>query len=172
MSNSSRIIAIVTVLSAGLIGLTLIPGSTTAEIATADGPALSRLGAPSPVLLRTLDAELAPPKVKPPQPVRVATSAPTRSAPVTPPPPAPVVDSPQLRHGRIGPVAVNLRAGPSSSSAVLSVLSPDEAVQVGDITRGWVQVTRSDGTSGWAYKSYLAGSAPAAPRVASAIRAP
>jgi SH3-like domain-containing protein len=169
MSHRS-IIAIITILAAGGVGLALIPGQPKPEIATIDQAqsAPSRIGAASPTLLRTLDDELAPPKaVTPVAPVKVAAIAPS---PVTtaadlaaPAMPATLVSTTPLGDDRIGPSAVNMRAGPSTSAEAITVLTPDQPVQIAQTSNGWVQVTLADGTTGWVYGSYLAGAAPQAP---------
>ena len=69
--------------------------------------------------------------------------------------PPPVID-PSLRPDAIGSKAVNLRAGPSTDTATLTVLQPGQAVHAGTIDNGWAQVTLDDGTTGWVYSRYLA----------------
>jgi SH3-like domain-containing protein len=75
---------------------------------------------------------------------------------------APLID-PTLRPDKIGPSAVNLRAGPSSETASVTVLQPGQAVQIGESDGGWVEVTLGDGTTGWVYSRYLASVSAAAP---------
>jgi len=166
MSHRS-VIAIVTILAAGGLGLALIPGSAKPEIAKAETPQpSSQAGAASPKLLKTLDDELAPPKANSPTvPVKIATAGPAPMASALAPaaalaaPAAP--DAGALRGDRIGPTAVNMRSGPSTGAATLAVLAADQPVQIGDVSNGWVQVTLADGTSGWVYGTYLANGAPA-----------
>ena len=67
----------------------------------------------------------------------------------------PVID-PSLRADSIASKAVNLRAGPSTDTATLTVLQPGQAVHAGTIDNGWAQVTLDDGTTGWVYSRYLA----------------
>jgi uncharacterized protein YgiM (DUF1202 family) len=54
---------------------------------------------------------------------------------------------------------VNLRAAPSHSAEVLSVLGQGEVVQRTGRDLGWLQVEYGDGTgstvTGWVYSSYL-----------------
>jgi SH3-like domain-containing protein len=68
-----------------------------------------------------------------------------------------VAADPSLHSETVGSSAVNLRAGPSSNAQQIAVLQPGEPVQTGEISGGWVKVTRADGTSGWVYSSYLSG---------------
>lgn len=60
-----------------------------------------------------------------------------------------------LRPGRIGPEAVNVRAAASKSSAKLGVLAAGAPVKIGRTERGWVEL-EFEGGSGWVYSSYLA----------------
>lgn len=69
--------------------------------------------------------------------------------------PAPIVPN-----DAIGASAVNLRAGPSSAAATLSVLQPGQPIQISGKQDGWIEVTLPDGSTGWVYARYLA-SAPA-----------
>ena len=85
-----------------------------------------------------------------PDPTNIQTAALT-----TPQPEIPAID-PSLRPDSIGPSAVNLRAGPSSSSATVAVLQPGQALHAGAAEGGWVQVTLDDGTTGFVYSRYLA----------------
>jgi SH3-like domain-containing protein len=161
------IIAIVTILAAGGVGLALIPGQAKPEIANIDAAssAPTGIGAAAPSLLRTLDYELSPPTVAPATPpTKVAAVEPAPIAPAASlAAPAPPISDTPLSDDRIGPTAVNMRSGPSTSSDTLSVLTPDQPVQVGETRNGWVQVTLPDGTGGWVYGTYLARAAVAAP---------
>ncbi len=61
--------------------------------------------------------------------------------------------------------AVNMRAGPSTSTSTIKVLPEGEPVAVLGRNRGWVNVMLPDGQSGWVYERYLSdGSRPAAER--------
>lgn len=161
-----RALAIVTVLALGMGALALIPGRPTPTVAPIEAEpttvALASASTPNPALLRRLDAEVAPPIVAAaPEPVKVAIASPVSTPAVAAgtdlaASAAPAVDL-SLKPASIGRSAVNLRAGPSSSSAQLSVLQPGEAVQIGETSGGWVKVKRADGSSGWVYSSYLAG---------------
>jgi N-acetylmuramoyl-L-alanine amidase len=81
---------------------------------------------------------------------------------MTPVETTPPID-PTLRADAIGPSAVNLRTGPSSSSATLAVLQPGQALHAGANESGWVEVTLDDGTTGWVYSRYLASVAASVP---------
>jgi SH3-like domain-containing protein len=70
-----------------------------------------------------------------------------------------LTDTSNLPTEQVGPVAVNLRSDPSVSDNKVSVLQPGESVRVGETSGNWVHVYRQDGTDGWVYGSYLAGSA-------------
>lgn len=69
----------------------------------------------------------------------------------------------------IGASAVNLRAGPSSGAATLSVLQPGQPIQISGEQDGWIEVTLPDGGTGWVYARYVAGNEP--PPVAAAPKA-
>lgn len=69
---------------------------------------------------------------------------------------------------RVGNSALNVRAGPSSSTAKLFVLQPGEQVRVAETNGSWALVVRGNGESGWAYSRYLAGPELAASRAATA----
>jgi SH3-like domain-containing protein len=51
--------------------------------------------------------------------------------------------------------AVNMRAGPSTSTSTIMVLRAGEPVAVIGRNRGWVNVALADGQSGWVYERYL-----------------
>jgi SH3-like domain-containing protein len=98
------------------------------------------------------------------------------SAPASPAPDAATANLPTEQ---VGPVAVNMRAGPSVSNDKLSVLQPGESVRVGETSGGWVHVYRADGSDGWVYGRYLNSggatattAAPSQPAIARANPAP
>lgn len=177
MRNRVPAISILSLLCAGLISLALIPGGNKSDVAQAEQPRVAAVtsggsASPNPKLLEALDDA-----VKPPLPQAQASAeaevAELKATPSVPgaTPTAPVAQaaalaSPSvpanqdaLASGRVGSSAVNLRAGPSSSAAKISVVQAGEPVQVGNTQGGWVQVTLSDGRSGWIYSSYLANGA-------------
>lgn len=80
--------------------------------------------------------------------------------------PAGAAAAANLPTDQIGPVAVNMRAGPSVSNDKLAVLQPGESVKVGETSGGWVHVYLADGTDGWVYGHYLGGRGNAAPPAA------
>lgn len=55
----------------------------------------------------------------------------------------------------VGGMGVNVRSGPSSSSAKLFALPGGQKVTVTGNKRGWLRVVDQRGRSGWAYSSYL-----------------
>lgn len=59
----------------------------------------------------------------------------------------------------VGNTALNVRAGPSASTAKLAVLRPGAAVSVLETAGNWVFVRDESGESGWVYSRYLAGQA-------------
>jgi SH3-like domain-containing protein len=166
-----RAVAIAAFIAVGVGALALIPNGMQPTVATAEAEqpkvSVSSISSPNPALLRRLDAEVAPPPVvaerAAPAPVKVALADATVSDLATDTLPAAPMPDPALKPARIGSSAVNLRAGPSSSAQQISVLQPGEAIQVGETSRGWVKVTRADGSTGWVYSTYIAGNAASAP---------
>jgi SH3-like domain-containing protein len=150
----TRPIAIGSALVLGLAALALIP---------ADRSGVSAVTVPSITsqeTVATIDAMLGGAEAAPVE----TTVAPREPAPaiVQPaalrtetPEPAPAID-PSLRADAIGAKAVNLRTGPSTDTAAITVLQPGQSVHVGPIQDDWVEVTLDDGTSGWVYARYLA----------------
>jgi uncharacterized protein YgiM (DUF1202 family) len=178
MLRRGRFLAVTAVLAAGVLAAVLIPGRTPPTTAAVGGTAqvaIASASSPNPDLLRRIDAALAPPTVEAQpqddgedvasvQPVSLTTGANIATPAVVKTP------DPTLQSDTIGSSAVNLRSGPSSSSPQLSVLQPGEAVQTGQTSGGWIEVTRADGTTGWIYGSYL--SSNAAIRAKRATQAP
>jgi SH3-like domain-containing protein len=67
--------------------------------------------------------------------------------------------------------AVNMRAGPSTSTQTLMVLKAGEPLRVIETSGGWVNVALADGTTGWVYSRYVSGAGiPVEERVASSPR--
>lgn len=58
--------------------------------------------------------------------------------------------------------AVNMRAGPSTSTQTLRVLKPGEQVHVIETSGGWLNVALADGSVGWVYSRYVGGEGAAA----------
>ncbi len=170
MYRHGRITLIATGCAAILGAMLLIPSGE--QVAVADAPATPADEA-SQETIATIDAMLGIGEAEPAAPPQ-ATTAPSISdadrhlmtAALTSPAAAletdlegaPLVD-PDLRPDTIGRSAVNLRAGPSTSTAPITVLQPGQAVQTGESDGGWVEVTLPDGTTGWVYSRYLASSA-------------
>ena len=136
----------------------LIPGGDP-QVAVADVPSTT-----SQETIAAIDAMLNPPapptlpeRERPrlpspePEPDNFQTAALNSPADIE----APAID-PNLRPDTIGASAVNLRAGPSSSTSTITVLQPGQAVQVGEMADGWAEVTLPDGSTGWVYSRYLA----------------
>ena len=65
-----------------------------------------------------------------------------------------VVEAGALSDGRIGPQAVNVRAGASKTAGKLGVLDAGAPVRMGENDGGWIHVYY-DGGDGWVYSSYL-----------------
>lgn len=151
-----------------LAAMFLIPGGEP-KMAVADVPSITSLS--SQETIATIDAMLgaselpAAPLPERPRPIVSATEPDPdnfQTAALTTPEPAspqaaelPSLDA-SLRADAIGPSAVNLRAGPSTSTSTITVLRPGQAVHVGASDGGWVEITLDDGTSGWVYSRYLA----------------
>jgi uncharacterized protein YraI len=55
--------------------------------------------------------------------------------------------------------AVNMRAGPSTSTSTIMVLPPGEPVAVLGRNKGWINVALPDGQTGWVYQRYLSNGA-------------
>lgn len=136
----------------------MIPGGEP-QVAVAEVPSVS-----SQETIAAIDAMLNPPappalpeRERPklptaePEPDNFQTAALNSPADVE----TPAVD-PNLRPDTIGKSAVNLRAGPSSSTSTITVLQPGQAVQVGAMEDGWAEITLPDGSTGWVYSRYLA----------------
>ncbi len=152
----------------------MIPGGEPG-VAVAEVPQIA--STPSQETLATIDAMLRPALPEPAMPTRsqrsvvapnpdnfetAALKAPDVTTPATDLEGAPLAD-PTLKPDAIGRSAVNLRAGPSSDTATVTVLQPGQAVSTGESDGGWVEVTLPDGTTGWVFSRYLASVEAAAP---------
>jgi SH3-like domain-containing protein len=51
--------------------------------------------------------------------------------------------------------AVNMRVGPSTATAKLSVLQPGEEVTITEMSGRWASIISSEGETGWVYARYL-----------------
>ena len=165
MYRHGRVTFIVAGCAAALGAMLLIPGEQ--QVAVADATIASTVS--SQETIAAIDAMLGGGQPAPPEPTNgippaQATDDDLQAAAFAPPPPtdlegAPLVD-PDLRPDAIGTSAVNLRAGPSTATATVTVLQPGQAVQTGETDGGWIEVTLPDGTTGWVYARYLASAAP------------
>ena len=150
---------------AALAAVLLIPGDPDAVVAPAPVPVAATTNAET---IATIDAMLIA-NVAPTVPDEDvnAGASPAASPPVAAIadvpadiaedeiPPDPAVD-PSLRADAIGSSAVNLRAGPSSDTATVTVLQPGAPIYVGNSQDGWSEVTLEDGTTGWVFSRYIA----------------
>src|SRR3569832_1808973 len=166
MTRVSRLAAFGILLGAGLAVLAGIPtdGSTIANEAKVGTLAstASSASSPHPELLERLAAAVASSAAAPINPAKqdpletpsaqtVSLSARSEGGSVSSDAGPEVTYIPATG----GKSAVNLRAGPSSATRNLAVLHPGEVVRVAQITRGWAQVMRTDGSTGWVYSSFL-----------------
>ena len=165
MYRHGRVMLIVAGCAAILGAMLLIPGGE--QVAVADAPLAT--SAPSQETIAAIDAMLGAnqPQPEPPSGIRPGPASPVdgpdpnlQTAALTAPPTtdlegAPLVD-PSLRPDSIGSTAVNLRAGPSTATATVTVLQPGQPVQTGESDGGWIEVTLPNGTTGWVYARYLA----------------
>jgi SH3-like domain-containing protein len=169
MYRHGRVTLIAAGCTAVLGAMLLIPGER--QIAVADVPAVTSVT--SHETIAAIDAMLSPPALPAaplPERARAIVGAPEPNAGnfqtaalTTPEAAAPPALDPSLRPDAIGPSAVNLRAGPSSSTSTITVLQPGQAVHTGATDGGWVEITLPDGTTGWVYSRYLASVAATAP---------
>jgi SH3-like domain-containing protein len=182
MLRRGRYIAVAAVLGAGLVAIALIPGETrsTASSASDVHLAMTSASSPNPDLLRRINAAVAPPPIVKADPraqdddneaASVQTVSLTTGTDLAATAVAPAPET-TLKPDTIGGSAVNLRAGPSSGSQQLSVLQPGEAVQTGQTSGGWIEVTRADGSKGWIYGSYLSSNVAAPIAKAQVAKAP
>lgn len=152
------------VLALGLGAMVLLPGSetptaVTAGVADAEERPLSYLAAPQ--LIAELDAAVTPVAINSDTMAREATRPDPTATNVAVTPQmiaeAPVVDPATALH--VGESAVNMRVGPSSSTARIATLQPGQTLTFGEMSGGWAQVTTETGESGWVYANYLVGPA-------------
>lgn len=79
---------------------------------------------------------------------------------VTPPPPTAAETAVAASGVRVGDKALNMRVGPSKSTARVATLQPGQPVTISERNRNWVLVTTVNGESGWVYSTYLTGLPP------------
>lgn len=173
-------------LLAGVAAMFLIPGDPDAVVATSTPVQVASMTSAETVA--AIDAmlgtsvtpaaasETSKPAREPYTPVayQPPTAVADVPADVTEPetPPAPAID-PSLRADAIGSSAVNLRAGPSSDTATVTVLQPGQPIYVGMSQDGWSEVTLENGSTGWVFSRYIASERakepePVQPKVAAA----
>jgi uncharacterized protein YgiM (DUF1202 family) len=160
-----RYLVPVLALGAGIVAF--LPGSETPVGSNGEAVASSDAGArmqpsylaASPELIAELDAALS---AQPPIEDLAAREAllpdpttMTQVAAVSSPAETPAAEP--ANAVRVGGTAVNLRAGPSKTTAKLATLQPGQALTVGEVNNGWTYVTTPTGESGWVYSSYLNG---------------
>ena len=168
MFRHGRITFIAAGAAAVLAAMFLIPGGEP-KMAVAEVPSITSLS--SQETIATIDAMLGASELPAaplperkrravttpePDPDNFQTAALTTPETATTEVAAPPAIDPNLRADAIGSSAVNLRAGPSTSTSTISVLRPGQTVHVGASDGGWVEITLDDGTSGWVYSRYLA----------------
>lgn len=124
--------------------------------------------ATSPDLVAELDASLAPVEIdeavltretRMPDPTAVSAGEPAVDPMTTAAVAEPQTEVAPATSLRVGEVAVNMRAGPSTATGVIRPLQPGEQLVYGESQDGWVSVTTASGESGWVYSTYLAGPA-------------
>ncbi len=171
MYRRSRTIAVVVALGLGLGAMLLIPGESATSIGEAEAaPATIAAADPQDKLAALLGEPVAP--VRTPAQLTVTPAAPAEPPQLAALPAAPIEaaapDLTGLTPDRVGGAALNLRAGPSSATAQIAVLSPGQPVHVGTASGGWVEVTLDDGRTGWVFARYLESAAPVATAAATA----
>jgi SH3-like domain-containing protein len=152
------------------IALLLPGGETQTNVAASVAPA--RVNGPNaePIAVaRVGTATLTPIPMSQLAPQVAAAPAVPNAATATPAPPpvqatASVPEAPAAvpksgEPGTVGGRAVNLRVGPSKSTASLAVLQPGEPVQELEQSEGWTYVATLSGDTGWISSSFLGGAA-------------
>jgi SH3-like domain-containing protein len=153
-------IAIGSALILGVATLALIPAQPSARVSEISVPAITStetvatidamLGTSEPFAAPAAERET----VRGPAPVQTASIQPA-ALNTEIPEAAPAID-PSLRADAIGSKAVNLRSGPSTDTATVTVLQPGQSLHVGADQGGWTQITLDDGTTGFVSSRYLA----------------
>ncbi|HEY0918500.1 SH3 domain-containing protein [Devosia sp.] len=152
--------------AAGVAALLLIPGDETRQPAASlalgsDGGAPEATGSLPDALTvaaPTLPASAPQPMPPPLAPERSGTVAVASIAPAAPVPAAPAPEATVEAPARtlwVGRSAVNVRAGPSASTAKLFVLKPGQKVSASETSGGWTLVVADNGDSGWVSSRYL-----------------
>jgi hypothetical protein len=109
-----------------------------------------------------------------PRPSLAVTTAALAAPVVTPQLPDPEDDTEAATEvAYVGASALNVRAGPSSSTAKLFVLQPGTQVATAESDGSWVRIVTSDGQEGWVFRRYLStGAAAQEPAARPKCRAP
>ena len=55
----------------------------------------------------------------------------------------------------VADIALRLRSGPSTDDAIITQLTPREAVELLERSEEWSQIRRQDSLTGWAHNDYL-----------------
>lgn len=124
---------------------------------------------PSYLAVPIATVEPLPVRTAEPPPARPSLSVTTTAVAVPPPalePPEPEPDEEAATEAAwVGTSALNVRAGPSSSTAKLFVLQPGTKVAAAETEGGWVRIIADDGQEGWVFGRYI-GSQPPQQRAA------
>lgn len=124
------------------------PAAVAAASTVPAAPGGTALAAAEPVLPELQSAPAAPNPV-----ATIALVDPADVAPLD------VEPEPEGEQMWVGNMALNVRAGPSASTAKLAVLRPGAAVSVLETADNWAFVRDDSGESGWVYSRYLSGQA-------------
>ena len=151
-------------------GVALLPADpdktvSQAAVARVEAPQPSYLAVPiatvDPALLKAVERKA--PVVRPS--LTVTTAAASVPAPTQTPAAAGLPEEtaePETSVAHVGASALNVRAGPSSSTAKLFVLQPGQKVATAESEGGWVRVITPDGQEGWVFGRYLSTGEPVA----------
>ena len=163
--------------TAGGVALLLVPGDETRrpaasltvgsdsaapEITGSVPDALSAVAAPRGPASPTDPLQPMPPPLAPDtgRTVSVASIVPAAPLPAMPEPaPEAEAAATPVRTLWVGRSAVNVRVGPSASTARLFVLRPGQKVSASESSGGWTLIVADDGESGWVSSRYLSDTA-------------
>ena len=149
----TKTIAIGSALILGGATLALIPGDPSARVSEITVPSMTNtqtvatidamLAASQPIATPAVEPEREAPRAAPVASPNIQPAA--LNTEISEPPPA--ID-PSLRADAIGSKAVNLRTGPSTDTATVTVLQPGQPLHAGETQGSWTKVTLDDGTTG------------------------
>jgi SH3-like domain-containing protein len=159
----TKTIAIGSALILGVATLALIPGDPSARVNEITVPSMTNTRTVAAIdAMLAASQPIAAPAVEPEREREIPRPAPVASANIQPAAlnteisePAPAID-PSLRADAIGSKAVNLRTGPSTDTATVTVLQAGQPLHAGATQNGWTQITLDDGTTGFVSSRYLA----------------